>query len=240
MLVYDNQEYTRIIRQLPAFVQRDRYGIPVIESEEIDISDINNGKWLTNLSNVTSGARNREHKIVHCFAKDKVLWKKYNAPYHFLEQVSGYYAVASLDFSMDEEMVEAQLIGATFRNRWSGAFLQVHGKRAIPTVGWTTEKFDGITFSGLRDGGTFMISTMNVKEDGREQIFLRGYRELRKRFPHTKLVCVGNPLKGMDDDICYVKFYRESFGSWDRNPEKAFWQPGLFNWDGSAANPGGM
>ena len=240
MLVYDNLNYVRIVRPLPNFVEHDAYGIPVMEAQSVDISKINNGIWLTNLSNATSGARNRENKIVHCFAKDEVLRRKYNNPYRLLEQLGGYYAASSLDFSMDEKMVEAQIILLTFQNRWSGAFLQTHGIRTIPTVGWTIERFYDITFSGLRDGGTFIISTMNVREDGREKVFLRGYCEMRNRFPCTKIICVGAPLRGMDDDICFVKYFRESFGSWDRNPGKAIWQPGMFNWDGSVANLGGM
>ena len=47
MLVYDNQEYTCIIRQLPDFVQRDQYGIPVIEPENID-TQLSHAKFPSN------------------------------------------------------------------------------------------------------------------------------------------------------------------------------------------------
>ena len=59
---------------------------------------------------------------------------------------------------------------------------------------------------------------------------MNGYFELRKRFPASKLICVGDKLRGMDDDVCIV-LYEESFGNWDRHCK--FWQPKLINWDKS-------
>ncbi len=238
-MIYSNRDYTRIVRPLPGYVERDAYGIPVIEPEPIDISNINNGKWLTNIANATAHARHRKSKIVHCFSYDDTLWRQYNNPWGFLQRVGDYYAVSSMDFSMDENMTVAQVIGCTFQNRWSGAFLQVNGKRTIPTVGWTVEELDDISFSGLRDGGVFIISSMSVRDTAQTlKTFLRGYLVLRERFPNTQIICVGDFIPGMDHDICFVK-YKESFGSWDRHPG-AIWQPSLFNWDGSVANLGGM
>ena len=46
MPVYKNLDYVRIVHPLPQYVERDIYGIPFVEADSIDISDMNNGKWL--------------------------------------------------------------------------------------------------------------------------------------------------------------------------------------------------
>ena len=65
---------------------------------------------------------------------------------------------------------------------------------------------------------------MGISKD----IFLKGYYEMRKRFPKSQVICVGNKINGMDDDVCYVD-YSQSFGNWDK--KRNYWQPSLFNWD---------
>ena len=54
--------------------------------------------------------------------------------------------------------------------------------------------------------------------------FISGYYEMRKRFPDTQIICVGDRLEGMDNDVCYV-LYEESFGTWDKHQN--YWQPKL-------------
>lgn len=236
MPVYKNLEYVRIVHPLPKYVERDIFGIPFVEADSIDISNMNNGKWLINLDHAGNKDENAYRKIVHGFSKDEVLMRQYNNPYRFLRKVGRYYAVATLDFSMDDKFTAAQVIDVTFRNRWSGAFLQANGKMVIPTVGWTTAEYFDITFSGLRNGSTFIISTLGTHSVNNGQEFLAGYHELRSRFPDSKLICVGNAFPGMDSDVCYIPF-EDSFGSWDRYQD--YWQPALFNWDCSVSKVAG-
>lgn len=228
MPVYSNKEYIRIMRPLPEYVDRDLYGIPVIAPNPIDISAMNNGLWLINMKNVSKKDKHPEKKIVHSFCYDDTLRRAYNNPIKYLASVAPYYAVSSFDFSMDEKMDFKQILEATYNNRWIGAFLQANGKLVAPTVGWVKSDSYCICFSGLRDGGVFIISTLGVNNHICCHDFLDGYREMRRRFPNTQIICVGDRLDGMDDDICYVK-YEESFGSWDFNQD--YWQPKLFNWD---------
>lgn len=56
---------------------------------------------------------------------------------------------------------------------------------------------------------------------------------MRKRFPHSQILCMGNKLSEMNNDVCYID-YKDSFGNWDRYRD--YWQPTLFNWDGTEAN----
>lgn len=228
MPVYSNKEYVRIMRPLPDYVKRDIFDIPVIEPVSIDISSMNNGLWLINMKNMSSKDKHADRKIVHSFCYDNTLRSAYNNPVSYLARAAQYYAVSSYDFSMDEQMKFIQIVGATYSNRWSGAFMQANGKLVVPTVGWVKPDSYDICFAGLRDGGVFIISTLGVNNNNCSPDFLDGYKEMRVRFPNTKIICVGDRVEGMDDDICYVK-YTESFGSGNRRYDT--WQPKLFNWD---------
>jgi hypothetical protein len=53
---------------------------------------------------------------------------------------------------------------------------------------------------------------------------------MRRRFPDSKIICVGDKISGMDNDVHFVP-YSESFGNWDQYP--GFWQMRLINADGT-------
>ena len=228
MPVYNNKDYIRIMRPLPDYVERDKYGIPVIEAVPIDISAMNNGLWLINMKNISAKDKHPDRKIIHSFCYDDTLRRAYNNPINYLAKAAPYYAVSSFDFSMDEKMDFKQILDATYDNRWSGAFMQTNGKMVVPTVGWVKPDTYDVCFSGLRDSGVFLISTLGVNNSICYPAFIDGYREMRRRFPNTQIISVGDRLEGMDDDVCYVR-YEDSFGSWDRRQD--WWQPKLFNWD---------
>jgi len=230
MPVYSNKTYLDLMRPLPRFVNRDTYDIPFIEPVPIDISSINNGLWLINMKNVSPKDKRPEKKIVHSFCYDDVLRRAYKNPAKYLARVSKYFAVSSFDFSMDIKMDFKQMLSAVYDNRWSGAYMQANGKLVIPTVGWVAKDSFDLCFAGLKDGGVFLISTLGANNPESLAIFLEGYSEMRRRFPNTKIICVGDPIQGMDYDVCFVK-YEESFGSWDRHHD--YWQPKLINWDGT-------
>lgn len=228
MPVYNNKQYLKLMRPLPDYVERDLYGVPVIQPQKIDISAMNNGLWLINMKNLSPKDKHPSQKIVHSFCYDDALLRAYNDPIKYLARAAPYYAVSSLDFSMDAKMDFKHILDATYNNRWSGAFMQTHGKIVLPTVGWVKPDTFDLCFSGLRDGGIFIISTLGVNNSISREDFICGYKEMRKRFPKSQIICVGDRLQGMDDDVCYV-LYEESFGSWDCHQD--YWQPKLFNWD---------
>lgn len=230
MPTYQNKTYLKIMRPLPDYVERDIWDIPVIQPQRLDISAMNNGLWLINMKNISSKDRCPSRKIVHCFCYDKELDRIYKDPIKFISRAAPYYAVATPDFSMHPDMDDMQILYATYRNRWMGAYMQTYGLRVPPSVGWVDSRRNDIVFAGLRDGGTFIISTLGTNNILSHDDFIQGYREMRRRFPRTSLICVGDRIDGMDDDVCYVR-YKDSFGSWDRHCD--YWQPSLFNWDGT-------
>ena len=232
MIYYGNKEFIKIARPLPNYVKRDIYDIPFIEKDDIDISDINNGKWLIKPNNMSQKDKFANRKIVHSFCYDRDLYRYYNDPVKFLHKAAAYYAVTSFDFSISAEWRFHEVYNATYNNRWIGAYAQSLGKRVIPTVGWTTPQFYDITFAGLRNGSVFLISTLSVNNSISSPLFLQGYKELRRRFPDSPILAVGDEILGMDSDVCFIK-YKDSFGSEDIR--SGYWQPKLFNWDMSIA-----
>lgn len=230
MPIYNYRTYINVMRPLPDYIERDIYDIPVVQPQPIDISAMNNGMWLINMKNMSAKDRCPSRKIVHSFCYDNVLERSYNNMIQYLARAAPYYAVSSFDFSMDPRMDFPCILEATYKNRWSGAFMQANGKTVVPTVGWVDAERDDICFAGLRDGGVFIISTLGVINAYSYELFIRGYREMRRRFPQTKIISVGDRVAGMDNDVCYVQ-YEDSFGSWDRYQD--FWQPSFVNWDGT-------
>ncbi len=234
MPIYNNNNYVKVMRPIPEGWPLDIDGIPFVKKSDIDITNMENGKWLINLSNTYTNDKNASKKLVHCFKENNELDRFYNNPYMFLSKVGAYYASSTLDFGMHPGMKRAQIIEATFKNRWSGVWLQSNGHDKVAvTVGWVKPDTYDICFAGIEDGTLLIISTLGVCNDEAKDDFIKGYKELRRRFPSSQIICLGNKLPEMDNDICYVK-YRHSFGNWDRY--RNYWQPSLFNWDGSEAN----
>ena len=228
MPLYNNHDYVSIMRPLPDNYKCDIYGIPFIKKQNIDITNLNNGKWLINPHNLKKDDKKASIKIVHSFLFDKDLNRYYNNIWTYLDNIASYYASCSFDFSMHKGMKEAQIIDAVFKNRWSGAYLQSLGRRVIATVGWVDEDTYDICFAGLENGAVFIISTLGVCNDDCKDDFLKGFFELRRRFPNSPVICVGQKLKEMPDNVCYIK-YVESFGK--TNKFSSFWQPMFLNWD---------
>lgn len=231
---YSGLDYIKLMRPIPENWPKDKFGIPFIKKTDINISNLNNGKWLINIESASFKDKNAKNKIIHFFKYDDVLNRIYNQPFKTLQKIHRYYAVGTLDFSMHQKMSVAQIIDATFKNRWSGMWFQYNGYfNVIPTVGWVNEDTYDICFSGIEDGTVLMISTLGVCNDECYQLFIKGYREMRRRFPNSKIICLGNKIKGMDDDICYVN-YKDSFGNDDKYHK--YWQPNIFNWNDLEVN----
>lgn len=230
MPLYDNQTYIKVVRPQAENWETDIYDIPFIEKEELPISLVGNNIFLINPNNLAKNDIDKDRKIVHSFLYDDKLEKEYNNPYKFLEKISGYYAATSLDFSMHPNMSKWSIIQATGKSRWFGRYLQSYGIKVFPTVGWVDEDTYDICFAGLRDGSTFFISTLGTKNCESSKLFLKGFYELRKRFPNSRQICVGQRLDGMPDDVCFIP-YKETFGGKKQLVNRN--QMHLFNWDGT-------
>lgn len=191
MPIYNTREFTNIMRPEPIGWGKDIFDIPFIEREELPISLMGGDLFLINPSNVSKGDGDKERKIVHSFLFDNSLEKEYENPMKFIQKISGYYGVTSLDFSMHPKMNKWSIIQAVAKSRWFGRYLQSYGIRVYPTVGWVDEDTYDICFAGLRDGSVFFISTLGVNNEFCRPMFFKGLFELRKRFPNSRQICVG-------------------------------------------------
>lgn len=232
MPIYDNQKFISVVRPEPENWKKDVFDIPFIEREELPISLVGSELFLINPNNVSKNDVDKKRKIVHSFLSDDSLEREYRNPIRFIERISGYYGATSPDFSMHPGMSRWSIIQAVGKSRWFGRFLQSKGIRVYPTVGWVDESSYDICFSGLRDGSIFFISTLGVNNEECRPLFFKGLRELRKRFPDSRQICVGQRLESMPEDICVVP-YDETFGG--RNELSWRNQVRLFHWDGTTA-----
>ena len=229
MPTYSNRDYVKLMRPIPSGWPKDTEGIPFVRKSALDISDLNNGKWLISVANINKTAKNLGRKIAHCFKFDGELDRLYRNPFLALEKMTKCYAASTFDVSMHEGMQRAQIIGATFKNRWSGVWLQMNGyDRVLVTVGWVKPDTYDVCFAGIENGTPLIISTLGACNGDSKTDFLLGYNEMRRRFPDSQVICLGKRLDGMGEDICYVE-YGQSFGNFDSR--HGYWQAKLFNWD---------
>ncbi len=230
MPIYNTQQFTNVMRPEPIDWGKDVFDIPFIESEGLPISLMGSNLFLINPTNVSKNDGDKERKIVHSFLFDDLLDKEYQNPMKFIEKISGYYGATSLDFSMHPGMNKWSIIQAVGKSRWFGRYLQSYGIKVYPTVGWVDKDTYDICFAGLRDGSTFFISTLGVNNEECRPLLLKGLQELRKRFPNSRQICVGQRMAGIPNDVCVIP-YEDTFGGKKQLSQRN--QIRLFNWDGT-------
>jgi len=211
MPYYDLNTLLSINHRLSTQTKRDIFGIAYIEKQTFEFEKINSEYYLVKYNNCSEKTPFIQYKIGHGFMYDEWLRRYLNKPISFLKKMGHCKAWITPDISIDMNASKAQAIGIIENIRWIGRFGQEMGQIVFPSVGWSREELDDICFAGLRDGSIFFISTLGVNNSQCITNFFRGYKEMRKRFPNSKIVCLGKQIEGMDNDIIYVD-YDESFG----------------------------
>lgn len=234
MPYYDRYEHFDLVHPLPKYVERDIYDIPFIENDDIDLELLNNGVFLTGIQNISLKDKYADHKIIHCYKENTVLNKFYDHPLRYLDKIGRYYAICSPDYSAHNTMDWHGLYDAVYRNRYCGALWQSHGNKVITTVQWVDSKTYDLFFSGFRSGGIVSISTLGVNNDKCINQFLDGYNELRRRKNPKLIICVGDPIEGMDlTDVIFFP-YEETFGN--MIGKEGQYQTRLFNYKMEVCN----
>lgn len=208
---YDLDTLLGINHKLSPQTKRDIFGIAFVEKQSFDYQKINSEYYLAKYNNCSEKTPLIQFKIGHGFMYDEWLKRYLNKPISFLKKVGHCIAWVTPDVSIDMEATEAQAIGIIESVRWIGRLGQEMGQIVFPSVGWSRKELDDICFAGLRDGSIFFISTLGVNNEQCKPNFLRGYKEMRRRYPNSKIVCIGKQIEGMDNDVIYID-YQESFG----------------------------
>ena len=184
----------------------DLFDIPVIKKVTEDMIDFQNIRPL-NIQNL-SPKNNNADKFVLPFTYDKRLSRFWNEPLKYIPLFQSSYAVATPDFSLNENMAFAEYLHNVYKNRWLGCLWQDYGITTIPTVGWTTEEWDDLSFSGVERESVVVISTLGCKRN--PEYFMRGYNEMIYRLAPSLIIVYGDMYSEMTGRFINFR-YKDSF-----------------------------
>lgn len=198
---------TNFLTDRPLFghFKKDQFDIPIPKLEHYDIHEIDNCS-ISSISNLKS-ARGKRQKIVSGFASDKLLNSIWNHPFRLSKAGKNYFAVMTPDMSINPSMDKAQIIFATYQNRWMGCFLQQYGIRVLISVSWALPDSYDICLNSIPFGSPVAVSTLGCHKESSKKIFLDGLNEVKKRVNPPFIVLFGRPIPGMTGE--YVNFWYE-------------------------------
>lgn len=174
------------------------FKLPLVKKQEISLEDVS----LIGYDKVN---QNNDYKsIVHFFLDDYKFESIYNNPKKKIEALRQFKAVLTPDFSMFVEMPIALQLFSTFKNRWTGAYLQQQGINVIPTIRWGDLTSFNFCFDGIEKGSIVAVSTIGVKKQ--KSHFMLGYNEMLSRIKPSKIICYGKPFDEMKGDIIEVDY----------------------------------
>ena len=168
------------------------FKLPLVKKQEISLEDVS----LIGYDKINQS--NDYKSIVHFFLDDYKFESIYNNPEKKIEALRQFKAVLTPDFSMFVEMPIALQLFATFKNRWTGAYLQQQGIKVIPTVRWGDLTSFNFCFDGIEKGSIIAVSTIGVKKQ--KSHFMLGYNEMLSRIKPSKIICYGKPFDEMKGD----------------------------------------
>lgn len=174
------------------------FRLPLVKKQEISLEDVS----LIGYDKVNQS--NDYKSIVHFFLDDYKFESIYNNPEKKIEVLRKFKAVLTPDFSMFVEMPIALQLFATFKNRWTGAYLQQQGIKVIPTVRWGDLTSFNFCFDGIEKDSIVAVSTIGIKNQ--KSHFLLGYNEMLSRIKPSKIICYGKPFEEMKGDIIKVDY----------------------------------
>ena len=145
------------------FDKSGRYGIPIIPKANFTEKDFDHLR-LIGFDKVKSDSGKHANRMVHFFLYDYKFERVWEKPDADLDNLKGYRAVLTPDFSMYTEMPEAMLLYNVFRNRWCGAYFASQGIRVIPTVNFGLSNSFDFCFEGIEKGSVVALSTYMVQE----------------------------------------------------------------------------
>ena len=174
------------------------FKLPLVKKQEISLEDVS----LIGYDKINQS--NDYKSIVHFFLDDYKFESIYNNPEKKIEALRQFKAVLTPDFSMFVEMPIALQLFATFKNRWTGAYLQQQGIKVIPTVRWGDLTSFNFCFDGIEKGSIVAVSTIGVKKQ--KSHFMLGYNEMLSRIKPSKIICYGKPFDEMKGDIIEVDY----------------------------------
>ena len=179
------------------FESSNRYGIPDIKKQSIDISDVVGFNYVLN--------KGEREKTVHFFIDDYQFVRLWYRPDDYIEKIRKFNGMFSPDFSLYLDFPISLQIYNTYRNRWIARYFQENGIPVIPTVGWSDERSFDFCFLGIPKGSDVAVGTVGVvtREESRK-MFITGYNEMIKQIEPRTVYIYGSPIEGLTGNIRYI------------------------------------
>ena len=108
------------------------------------------------------------------------------------------------DFSTYADMDLWRQIESVAKNRWVGAYWQSNGLTVIPTISWSTPRSFDFCFDGVEQNAIVAVSTLGCRRS--KLSFLRGYGAMLNKLTPKTIICFGEPLPEMHENIVFVDY----------------------------------
>lgn len=151
-----------------------------------------------------------------CFYIDDYQFERlWNEPQKYLSLLKSFKGMIGPDFSLYRDFPTILNIYNCWRNKVLMAFWQAQGIEVIPNVSWSDEASYEWCFDGLPTNSVLAVSTNGVfKDKVAKQLFIAGFREMKRRLTPIKVVVVGSLPKELESEKDIINFssYTSLFG----------------------------
>ena len=143
--------------------------------------------------------KNKTKFGVHFFLDDYQFGRIWNQPDKYINLLAKFKYVLSPDFSMYTDYPKAMQLWKHYQKHWVGAYLEKHGIRVIPTIGWSDHDSYKWCFDGEPINSIVAISSIGTqKYEESKQLFKDGFEEMIRKLNPTKILFWGNVPDGID------------------------------------------
>lgn len=143
--------------------------------------------------------KNKTKFGVHFFLDDYQFDRIWNQPDKYINLLAKFKYVLSPDFSMYTDYPKAMQLWKHYQKHWVGAYLEKHGIKVIPTIGWSDHYSYKWCFDGEPINSIVAISSIGTqKYEESKQLFIDGFEEMIRKLNPTKILFWGNVPDGID------------------------------------------
>lgn len=176
------------------------YGFPALDRCTIDAQGLKPVPF-----NVAKTTVDTKNSMCHFFIDDSLFERIWRTTERYIPILQNFKAVCSPDFSCYGEMPKALEIYQRYRTRAMAKYMQMNNIPVIPTVGWGGFSTYDYCFDGLPMESVLAVSTNGCQTAGR-QMYIDGFREMCYTLKPKQIVCVGRPIKEVEDLVEIIYF----------------------------------
>ena len=144
----------------------------------------------------------RQHQTqygIHFFLDDYQFERIWNNPDKYIKLLSKYKYVLSPDFCMYTDYPKAMQLWKHYQKHWVGAYLELHGIKVIPTIGWSDHDSYKWCFIGEPKNSIVAVSSIGTQRyEESKQLFIDGYEEMIRQLKPKQILFWGNIPKEID------------------------------------------